>query len=95
MWLVALVAIIGASVYVIGGREFLRRFLQVRTNANAALQPPTQAELQRAPADTAQSQTDSDVSHVTIGVMALWIAGIIVVFVALFFWTGRRPRKLR
>lgn len=69
----------------------------MQSTATAALQPPTQAEIQRATEDTARAPAgpETGVAPISIGVMALWIASILIFVSALVFLTGRDPRKPR
>ena len=85
------------AVYVVGGREFVRRILQVRSRATQALQPPTQAEMQRAAADTAASNTtnDADVPPVSVRVILIWSGVVLGVAVAAFFVSGRARDQRR
>jgi hypothetical protein len=94
LWIVAVAAFLAASAYAIGGRELMRRLLQVRSNATAALQPPTPAEMQRAVADTgATREKQTEVSRVSIPMMAVLIGSILVIVVSLFYLTGRSRTK--
>ena len=79
------------AVYVVGGREFARRILQVRSRAAQALQPPTQAEMQRAAADTAASNAtkDTDVAPVSVRLILIWSGVVLGIAVAAFFVSGR------
>jgi hypothetical protein len=84
------------AVYVIGGHEFLRKLLQVRSSATAALQPPTQAEMQRASQDTAAAATtDTGVPSVSLRIILIWSGAVVVAAVALFFATGRAQERRR
>ena len=94
LWIVAVTAFLAASAYVVGGRELMRRFLQVRSNATAALQPPTPADMQRAVADTGATRETTVVSRVSLPIMAVLIGSILVIVISLFYLTGR-PRAKR
>jgi hypothetical protein len=98
-WILGIVAFLAASIYVVGGPELMRNMLrrgrQARAQATAALQPPSQAEVQAAsPQDTATAPP-TGIPPVTIGTMAMWIGGILLIAVALFYYTGRDSRKRR
>jgi hypothetical protein len=78
------------AAYVIGGHEFVRKLLQVRSSATAALQPPTQAEMQRAAQDTVAAPTaDTGVPPVSLRIILMWSGAVVVGAIALFFATGR------
>jgi hypothetical protein len=99
MWFIAVCAFTAGAVYVIGGREFVRGLLRARSRATAALQPPTQAEMQRAAQGTAgatASQTDAILPPpASPRVMAIWIGSTLIVVVALFVLTAHYPRRRR
>jgi hypothetical protein len=90
-------AFAAAAVYVVGGREFVRRMVQVRSRATAVLQPPTQAEMQRASqtgVGATASQTDANLPKpASLGMMATWIGTILIVVVVLFVVTAWYPRR--
>jgi hypothetical protein len=98
LWIAGAVAVVAAAAYAIGGRRFYRNLLFARSRAAALLQPPTQAELQRAaaanPSNTTSVSALPTVPAVTISHIVLWVALILVVTVVLFYVTGR-PRRQR
>lgn len=75
-------------------RQLIRRGREARSQAAAALQPPTQAELQRVTVDTPSATSQPNVGNpVSIRLVALWIGSILTIVVAMFYITGRAPRK--
>jgi len=99
-WGVAVVAFAVAATYVIGGQELVRQLIrrsrEVRAQAATALQPPTQAEMQRVVTDTARAGSQEfSGTPVSIGLVASWIGSVMIVVVAMFYLTGRAPRKRR
>lgn len=100
MWVTAAVTFIVAATYVIGGQELVRQLIrrsrEMRSQAATVLQPPTQAELQRVATDTARTAPEAPSgTPVSIGLVASWIGGVMIVVVAMFYATGRAPRKRR
>jgi len=89
-----------AATYVVGGQELVRQLIrrsrEMRSQAATALQPPTQAEMQRAVTDTARATPPtSSGTPVSIGLVASWIGSVMIVAVAMFYLTGLAPRKRR
>jgi hypothetical protein len=99
VWVIAVCVFAAGAVYAVGGRQFVRRLLQVRSQATAALQPPTQAEMQRATQNAAgatASQTDTNLPPpASLGLMAIWIGTILIVVVVMIVVTGHYPRRRR
>ena len=99
-WIIGVVAFAAASTYVVGGREFVRQLMQrgraVRSQAAAALQPPTPSDIQRATTlDTASALPTGRGPAVSVGFVASWIGSVLAIAVAMFYVTGRAPRKRR
>ena len=89
-----------AATYVIGGQELVRQLIRrsrdLRSQAATVLQPPTQADIQRVATDTARAAPPtSSGTPVSIGLVASWIGSVMIVVVAMFYLTGRAPRKRR
>lgn len=77
-------------------RDLVRRSREVRSQATAALQPPTQAEMQRVTVDTTTARVQAfSGTPVSLGLVTAWIGGILIVVVAMFYLTGRAPRSRR
>ena len=95
--MIAVCLFFAGAVYVVGGRELMRRLAQMRSRATQALQPPTQAELQRAPADTAGSSNtaESDVPPVSMRLILTSSGAVLCVAVVAFFLTGRTRERHR
>lgn len=98
LWIGGTVAVLFAATYAIGGRQLLRTLLSARARAAALLQPPTQAELNRAAATNPSSTTSvvalPQVAPVSIGHILAWVSVILLGIVVLFYATGR-PRRPR
>ena len=89
-----------AATYVIGGQELVRQLIrrsrEIRSQAATALQPPTPAQMQRVVTDTPRAAPATSAgTPVSIGLVASWIGSVMIVVVALFYLTGRAPRKRR
>ena len=97
MWVIAVALFLAGSVYAVGGRQFMRRLLQARSRATQALQPPTQAELQRAPPDTAGAgrTADTDMHPVSLRLILVCSGTVLGVAVVSFFVTGRSRERHR
>jgi CHASE3 domain sensor protein len=100
-WGLAIAAFAIASTYAVGGRDVFRQMIrrgrEVRSQATAALQPPTQAEIQRAAQDAAAtaSRTETGVSPISLAHIAVWVGCILIIIVAMFYLTGRAQPKRR
>jgi hypothetical protein len=94
---IAVCLFLAGSLYVVGGRELMRRLQLMRSRATQALQPPTQAELQHAPADTTGSSktAESDVPPVSIRLILTWSGAVLGVAVVAFFVTGHAGERRR
>ena len=98
-WIVGVALFVAASTYAIGGRGFVRELLRIRFRARQALQPPSDAEMQRATERAAEDSANRAAAMedmpqpVSLGVMAISTGTILVIAVAAFYITGRKPRR--
>ena len=97
--MIAGLAFVLASAYAVGGPQLLRRFLQMRSRATAALQPPTDVDMQRAAVQAAQDSVtraqriESIPEPASLGFIVGMIGVILLIAVVMFYVTGRRQVK--
>lgn len=98
-WIVGVALFIAGAVYAVGGTRLLRQLLQVRRAASAALQPPSDAAMERAVEAAARDsarraeEAEGAPKPVSIAFISLSIAGILIVVISAFYITGRAPRR--
>ena len=98
-WIVGVALFFAGAVYAVGGARLVRQLLQVRRVAATALQPPSDAAMQRAVEAAAQDSAarataaERGPRPVSIAFIALSIGSVLVVVIAAFYITGRAPRR--
>ena len=100
MWTLGVVGFLVASAYSVGGpdvfRQLVRRSRDIQSQAAAALQPPTQAQVQAATVDTNTMAARIDQAEpVSMTFVVLSIGGVLGLAVALFYITGRQRNSRR
>jgi hypothetical protein len=99
LWTVGIILFFAGAVYAVGGASVVRQFLQVRRAATAALQPPSDAAMQRAVEAAARDSTRraeaaaDQPKPVSVAFIALSIGSIVAVVIGAFYVTGRAPRR--